>query len=266
MWLLAVLEESQFRSRRSPTTIHNYEIALNRWAACGVTRVGDVSVASAQHFVETRLQRVQVVSVATDYHALLAVLSHLERTGRLLNAVLVALRRCAPRAPKRRQFSAPYLTAEQVDRFCGLADEETRFLVRLACYTGLRASELARLEWADIDLGAKMLHVRKGKTGPRRVPLCAPAVDILSARLARGRVFGGVGARTLQERIRESRGSGVRVTLTLCRHTRASWWVQAGVPLAKVAKWLGHSVAVCAHHYAGLADDYDPAAEQGAAG
>lgn len=267
MWLVTILEEMAFRQRRSPVTLHNYEVALKRWCVVGVRTVDDVTVASAQRFVEDRLSRVQPQSVATDYSALLAVLAHLERTGRFPASRLAAIRRCAPRLAKRRQFCAQFLTSGQVDRFCSCAPPEAALVVRVACYTGLRASELARLEWSDVDLGARTLHVRRGKTGPRRVPLCAPVVDLLRPIAGHGSVFGGVTPRTLQEWVRAARGnSGVRVTLTLCRHTRASWWVQAGVPLAKVAKWLGHSVAVCALHYAGLADTYDPAVEHGAAG
>lgn len=267
MWLLVALEEALFRQPRSPVTLHNYEVALKRWAACGVRSVGDVSVESAQRFVEARLLRCQAQSVATDYMALLAVLSHLESTGRFPAAALAEVRRVSPRPPKRQQLCASFLTREQLVAYCAGADEAAAFLVRCACFTGLRASELARLEWCDVDVAGRTLHVRRGKTGARRVPLCAPAVDLLTPAVGAGPVFGGVGPRTLQDRVREGRGaSGVRVTLTLCRHTRASWWVQAGVPIAKVAKWLGHSVEVCARHYAGLADAYDPAAELGAAG
>jgi integrase len=52
------------------------------------------------------------------------------------------------------------------------------------------------------------------------------------------------------------------VDFTLLRHTRASWWVQAGVPLAKVAKWMGHSINICARHYAGLQPGYDTDCER----
>lgn len=274
MWLLAITEELQFRQRRSAVTIHNYEVALKRWAACGVVRTGDVSPESALRFVEARLCTVNVQSVGTEYSALLAVLSHLERTGRYNAARLAEIRRCAPRAPKRKQFSASFLTREQMERYCAGADEEAAFVVRLACFTGLRASELARLTWADVDLACRSLHVRRGKTGARRVSLCEPAIELLKAReaatgrgYASGLVLGGVSARTLQDRVRAGRAaSGVRVTLTLCRHSRASWWVQAGVPLAVVAKQLGHSVAVCVTYYAGLVDAYDPVVERGAAG
>lgn len=268
MWLVTVTEEIAFRQKRAPATLKNYGVALRRWAACGVRDIGDVSVSAAQRFVELRLAINQPQSVATDFAALLAVLAHLERTGRFPASRLAAIRRVAPRAQKRRQLCAAFLTAEQVERYCAGADPLTALIVRTACYTGLRASELARLEWCDVDLGARTLHVRRGKTGPRRVPLCAPVVELLRPLVGHGPVFpGDGGSRTLQDRVRDGRGaSGVRVTLTLCRHTRASWWVAAGVPIAKVAKWLGHSISVCATHYAGIADAYDPAAEQGAAG
>lgn len=98
--------------------------------------------------------------------------------------------------------------------------------------------------------------------------LCAPALELLRGRAAdRGLVFGGASGKALLERVRRGRaGSGVRMTLTLCRHTRASWWIQAGVPVALVAKQLGHSVAVCLRHYGGLSDGYDATLERGAAG
>ena len=268
--LLEAAREHQFRGPRSPITLFNYEVALARWAAGGVRAVADVSVATAQAFVERRLATIAVQSVATEYAALLAVLSHLECTGRFAAAALGELRRCAPRPPRRQQFSAPFLTREQFELYCAGAPAGTAWLVRLACYTGLRASELTRLEWCDVDVQGRILLVGRGKTGARRVPLCAPAIALLRPLACGGPVgpvLGGVCSRTAQERVREGRTpESPRVTLTLCRHTRASWWVQSGVPLAKVAKWLGHSIEVCARFYAGLADAYDPAAELGAAG
>lgn len=265
MELLKTLEESLFRAGRSPVTLANYKTALRRWSVLGVRALPDVSVSAAQRFVEARLGVNKVQSVSTDYMALLAVLAHLEETGRFAAASLAELRRCAPRPPRRRQLCADFLAREELDAYCAAAPAEAVRLVRFACYTGLRASELARLDRADVDLRARQLVVTRGKTGPRRVPLCAPALELVRD-AGPGRVFGGVGARTLQERVREGRVGPRAVTLALCRHTRASWWVQAGVPLALVAKWLGHSVEVCARHYAGLADAYDPRAELGAAG
>lgn len=267
MLLLDVLAESQYRHDLSAFTLRNYAAGLARWAARGVVHTEEVSPASASRFVEARLKVNAVVSVSADFSALLSVLAHLERTGRYGAAALEAVRRVAPKKPKKRQLCADFLTRDEVSRYCAAAPEGIAFLVWTACYTGLRASELARLQWTDVDLSRRSLHVRSGKTGPRRVSLCGPAVELLAAGQDSGPVFGGASAKALDARVRRARrASGIRVTLTLCRHTRASWWVQGGVPLAVVAAQLGHSVAVCAEFYAGLGDAYNPAVEMGAAG
>src|SRR4051812_5487008 len=89
--LEGVLEhDATFRAARSPVTLRNYKVALLRWAELGVRSLPDVSVAAAQRFVEARLARPrqQLQSVATDYAALLAVLAHLETTGRFAAAAL----------------------------------------------------------------------------------------------------------------------------------------------------------------------------------
>lgn len=266
--LESVLDERLFRGQHSEQTISNYRYCLKRWASRGVVYVDDVNADSAAAFVEDRLQRNAVTSVKTEYAALLAVLAHLERTRRVRVELLDEIRRCAPRRPKRDELCAPFLTREQLEAYCArVGGGRSAFLARLACYTGLRASELAGLRWEDVDFRTRMLYVRRGKTGSRRVPLCAPAVELLAPLRGVGYVLWSRRRETLAKQLqRGSRASGVRVTLQLCRHTRASWWIQAGVPVAKAAKWLGHSVAVCLEYYAGLLDVYDPVVELGAAG
>ncbi|PJB32662.1 MAG: hypothetical protein CO109_03410 [Deltaproteobacteria bacterium CG_4_9_14_3_um_filter_65_9] len=53
-------------------------------------------------------------------------------------------------------------------------------------FTGLRKGEVRRLEWSDVDLGNRLLHVTSKETwGPktesstRTIPLCEPAVEAL---------------------------------------------------------------------------------------
>lgn len=251
--------------------MRNYLASVRRWGnKADVVFVDQVTPQAAARFVEARLSSgVSPVTVAVDFAAVLAILDHEERAGRFDPDVQQRVRRCAPALPRKRELTAPFLTREQVEAYCAGADDPLAvFVVRLACYTGLRASELAELDWADVDLQGRTLHVRRGKTGPRRVSLCAPAVNLLRGRAAdRGLVLGGASAKALLERVRRGRaGSGLRVTLTLCRHTRASWWIAAGVPVALVAKALGHSVTICLKHYGGLSDGYDATLERGAAG
>jgi integrase len=53
-------------------------------------------------------------------------------------------------------------------------------------FTGLRKGEVRFLEWSDVDLDKRLLHVRpKTENGARTIPLCEPAVEAL--RMAQGR-------------------------------------------------------------------------------
>lgn len=43
-----------------------------------------------------------------------------------------------------------------------------------------------------------------------------------------------------------------RATWLLLRHTFGSELAQKGVPLIKIARWMGNTLAVCERHYVGL--------------
>lgn len=268
--LMDVLAQPTFTSSRTETTLWNYGVALRRWRAyAGVDRVGDVTPEAARAFVAARMATCKAQSVAVEFMAVLAVLDHLERAGQFDLEWLRQLRRLVPALPRRKELHAPFLTHAEVERaVAGAPHDRARFGIRLLTLTGLRAGEAASLLWSDVDVGARSLVVRGGKTGGRRVPLARAAIEVLQdARPTdtSGSVLGDVHRRSLQHWCaRTSELSGVKITPVLCRHTRASWWVAAGVPLAKVARWLGHSVFVCARYYAGLADNYDPDVERGA--
>lgn len=106
------------------------------------------------------------------------------------------------------------------------------------------------------------------KTGRSRVvPLATELLGPLAAakRDPSGFVLGAqrITVRAMLKRVaRIGKRAGIPANLLLLRHTRASWWVQAGVSIAKVAKWLGHSVKICEMHYAGLRDGWDPDADR----
>jgi integrase len=87
------------------------------------------------------------------------------------------------------------------------ADEERRLLdyckanskhrlgaaIKLAVETGMRRSELVRLQWQDIDWGSKVARLADTKNGESRdVPLSSAAIEVLSnlPHNIDGRVFG----------------------------------------------------------------------------
>ena len=54
--------------------------------------------------------------------------------------------------------------------------------VMLALYTAMRRSELLRLRWADLDMDARLAHLRDSKNGvPRAVPLSSEALSVIKS-------------------------------------------------------------------------------------
>lgn len=164
---------------------------------------------------------------------------------------------------------------------------EARTVGQIGAWAGLRQQEMARLAWSDIDWQSRTLRVghEHGVTKTkreRRVPMCSQLVALLEE-LREARLRGSLGTfvlgPTARSRSQEDRPLTARcistrllalrevacmpqVTFHLLRHTRASWWVQAGVPIAKVAAWLGHSVETCVKFYAGIRAEYDADVER----
>ena len=160
-------------------------------------------------------------------------------------------------------------------------------LVWLALTYGMRLGELLDLRWADVDLAAGELHVRRSKTaaGVRTVPLIAEGVDVLRAHRARatvvaldGRVFPtGTGGRRSPQRTRDDwsdllAAAGVEHRCRNCgsadrcsshvrrfhagRHTAATLLLERDVPLEVVSAILGHSsIGITADTYARVRND-----------
>jgi integrase len=278
MSLLEVLSDPAFRAQREPATLYKYAQCIARLSEFGLHWIKDVGVRPVAAFVEARIAVVSPQTVQGDLIALFAVMRHLERTGRIEAGTLRAIRPLCPKNRKTQLLNAEWLTREQVSQLAASKcrkDSIAVFTLWVAVLSGLRAAELGRLTWADVDIQRRVLAVR-GRTKTRRerlVPICEELRDLLishpfalrtkaagAAVLSIGRAV--VTRRTLLKRISVlSERSGVTATLVLCRHTRASWWVQAGVPIAKVAQWLGHSPDVCQKSYAGLIRGFDPDAD-----
>lgn len=276
----------------SPWTLYRYEQAVRSFAHFGLKDLEQIRLEAVREYVEFRLLFVKPVTIEGDIAALTSVL-------RFANAPVALIREvksCAPRVQRPRSFTAPHLDRGELGELVAAArarSPSAELPVLVDAYLGLRIRELCRIRWSEIDLGARpTVRVRiveelggegRIKTNAERtVPVCAELKAILLERRAdfgRDYLFppginaAGAGSthpfmrphsmrRTLARAVAASGLKRHHVTWNTLRHTRASWWVQAGVPLAKVAKWLGNSLAVCERYYAGLRDGYDPDCER----
>lgn len=139
-------------------------------------------------------------------------------------------------------------------------------MVFTALNTGLRRGELTALEWSDVDLVAKRIHVRAAaaKSGKsRHVPLNAEALDVLKRwqgqGVGAGRVFAvrdvktAWGAVVESAKLRDFRFHDLR-------HAFASRLVMAGVDLNTVRELLGHADLKMTLRYAYLEQQHKEAA------
>ena len=88
--------------------------------------------------------------------------------------------------PKTSLFSRDFnylRTDEEIWRFAAQEEGEQVFvLYAMEIYTGMRAGELAALEWGDVDLERRLITVHRrfvrrsagGKNGPMEDPGCTP--------------------------------------------------------------------------------------------
>jgi integrase len=138
-------------------------------------------------------------------------------------------------------------------------------VIKLLLVTGCRRREIENLRWSEVDLERGCLRLEDSKTGPRRVVLGGPAIEILtsitrtpsSAYVFPGREltkpFGGV-EMVWKTKLRAAAGlDGVR--LHDLRHTFASLSVAAGHSLPMTGAMLGHRSTRTTAQYAHLADD-----------
>lgn len=174
--------------------------------------------------------------------------------------------------PKVRNKPVRWLKPDEAVRLVAAAAPHLRPLLTFLVHTGARLGEALRLEWREVDLGARRVSFLETKNGdPRGVPLNEDAFLALANLPHReGRVFltpdghayhdtrphgGGSPIKTAFATARRKAGiEGVRVHDL--RHTYASWLVMAGVPLRTVAELLGHKSLTMVARYAHLCPDH----------
>lgn len=136
--------------------------------------------------------------------------------------------------------------------------------VRLLILTGCRKSEILTLQWGHVNFETGYLELPTSKTGQKRVPLGAPALELLaSLERIEGNSYVLPGEKEKQHlvglprawnRLRKKAGLD-DVRLHDLRHSFASVGAGAGMGLAVVGKLLGHRDPKTTARYAHIADD-----------
>ena len=169
-----------------------------------------------------------------------------------------------------------YLSFEDADRLIAGAEEgQWRNMITLALKTGLRQGELLGLQWQDVDIHERILHVRRnyhrGMVTPpktnrnRSLPLCDNAVEALQRQHHRKGdwVFCDAEGEPLTDNAckspirRACKRAGIEcITWHVLRHTFCSHLSMKGVGAKAIQQFLGHSTLNMTMRYSHLDTSY----------
>ena len=166
------------------------------------------------------------------------------------------------REPKRR---VRYLTPQQALTLLNELPPHLADIVRFSLATGLRRSNVTRLDWSQVDLKRRVawIHGDQAKAGkPIHVTLNATALDVLTRQIGKhqARVFTYKGKPVTQVNTKAWYGALKRAGIEDfrwhdLRHTWASWLTQQGVPLNVIQEMGAWESAEMVRRYAHLAPE-----------
>lgn len=191
----------------------------------------------------------------------------------LVRAILIRSRdewEWIERAPKIRLFKENSsreraLTMEQAKILLGELPEHQRSTVLFALATGLRLSNVVRLEWAQVNLALRHAWVR-GSQSKNRSPIAIPlndlAIEVLQQQIGKHseRVFTYRGKPFEAANTKAWKAALLRANIEDfkwhdLRHTWATWQRQAGTPTHELQRLGGWKTAAMVERYAHVAPD-----------
>jgi integrase len=137
---------------------------------------------------------------------------------------------------------------------------DLRRAVCLGAYAGLRRSEAAALDWADVDLEARQIRVMRSKGGKsRRIPMSAVLLTTLLPNTG-GNVVAAGGAPYTAAQLgrcirREFGRVGIEATFHQLRHRFGTLAYKATGDVLAVSRLMGHANINTTAIYAGANDE-----------
>ena len=241
------------RRNRSPETIRAYTTVLRGWEESAGSPL-DATVEDAERWWDD----LATFAPATQARSLTAVRSFYKWAIRYDHIIQDPTRRLDP--PTLAKGAPRYITRAQLDTLLDGLEPDLRRAVALGAWAGLRVAEVAALDWSDVDVEMRRIHVRHGKGNKSRSVAAHPIlIDSLlpdtggNVVTAGGETYTG-GA--LQRRAnRAFKRLGVDATFHQLRHRYGTMTYGAtGDPLA-VAAAMGHASLESTRIYAAVSDD-----------
>lgn len=259
-------------SKKSQTW-HNEQGHFTNWIA---PVIGETPLRSVTTFALERINKhlIEKKRAAKTQHAVLAtcrqVFNLAARHG--LIEVNPVTQMTLPRQDNRRQRHLSHQEARELLALTARRSPQLHDICLLSLHTGLRAGEIFKLRWEDVNFETGTLLVRDPKSGKNRYAYLTQATrtmlihrkDEASSpplfQQADGSPLREV-SRTFERIVEElgwNQGQAdprLKVVFHTLRHTFASWHVQQGTPLYTVAKLMGHASLTMTERYSHLAPE-----------
>jgi len=154
------------------------------------------------------------------------------------------------------------LAPSELARILAHAPQRVALFVALGAFTGMRSSEILRLEWKDVNLERAFITVAadKAKTATRRL---VPVLPNLMPWIVTGRGRSGSLFKTQRDAARAiafAKSVGVNWSNNALRHSYATYRLAATANAARVALEMGNSPQKLMTNYRELADESEAAA------
>ncbi|MEE8138647.1 MAG: tyrosine-type recombinase/integrase, partial [Thermoanaerobaculia bacterium] len=153
------------RVRNKPMTIKSSRLRSARVLRyLGDGRADQITTTDINRFIEARRRGgAKASTINCDLRILRAVLRHAVAEG-LIQKLPCKVRML--RAPNRRSLQ-PF-RPEEIEKVLAAAEDRVRVLVMIAADSGLRLDEILHLQWRDVDLRERRIHVREKRYARRR--------------------------------------------------------------------------------------------------
>lgn len=151
------------------------------------------------------------------------------------------------------------MSRSDLHRLLAKLEDDLRRAVCLGAYAGLRVSEVAALDWSDVDVETKRARILGKGQKTRLVALSSILIDQLLPDTGGNVVTAGGKANTasqLQRRVnRAIAAAGVDATFHQLRHRYGTIAYQATGDLLAVGRQMGHASPVTTAVYAAASDE-----------
>ena len=238
----------------SPGHVESQRLLINLFLAwSSVTYLSQIKASLFQEYLLFRKKEGR--SPVTMKHSLQAVSAFLNWC--VINGIALDNPLKRIKAPRIERKPPNFLTKAQAKDLIAAADADIKYMIIISLHTGIRASELLRLDWKDFDFRENLLTIRKSKTGQFRVIPFNPLLKehLEPTRKPAGRIF-HYSKVPRKQFAKVKQKAGLDLNWHALRHTYASNLIMDDVNIVTVSKLLGHSDIQTTMIYAHLTDQH----------